>query len=111
MEECDPQGCERGGCLPRKRAMIGRRVMEHGGPSKYRDRGAKVRNRISGESEPPVRYASEVTGFLRFRISRDGHSASAVCEEQASCCWRRSSATSQGRHRPNRSPKRNSEVM
>ena len=29
------------------------------GPSEHRDRGAKVRSRISGESEPPVRRASE----------------------------------------------------
>ena len=29
------------------------------GPSEHRDRGANVTNRISGESEPPVRRASE----------------------------------------------------
>ena len=37
--------------------------------------GAKVRSRISGESEPPVRRASEVTERLRFRINSDEHDA------------------------------------
>jgi hypothetical protein len=53
----------------------GRRVPWPSGPSEHRDRGAKVRSRISGESEPPVRRASEVTECLRFRINSDEHDA------------------------------------
>ena len=41
------------------RSEAGGRSSGPSGPSEHRDRGAKVRSRISGESEPPVRRASE----------------------------------------------------
>ena len=45
------------------------------GPSEHRDRGAKVRSRISGESEPPVRRASESLSVFVGRFNSDEHDA------------------------------------
>ena len=51
------------------------RATRPSGPSEHRDRGAKVRSRISGESEPPVRRASESLSVFICRINSDEHYA------------------------------------
>jgi hypothetical protein len=53
------------------------------GPSEHRDRGAKVRSRISGESEPPVRRASESLSVLHEYDQQRRTFREAVCEERA----------------------------
>ena len=45
------------------------------GPNEHRDRGAKVMSRISGESEPPVRRASESLSVQHFCVNSDEHDA------------------------------------
>ena len=53
------------------------------GPSEHRDRGAKVRSRISGDSEPPVRRASESLSVTHVPDQQRRTFRAAVCEERA----------------------------
>ena len=53
------------------------------GPNEHRDRGAKVTNRISGESEPPVRRASESLSVIHLLGTQRRTFREAVCEERA----------------------------
>jgi hypothetical protein len=72
------------------------------GPSEHRDRGAKVRSRISGESEPPVRRASESLSVYVFASTATNIPRSGMRGASRGSRWRRSIATSQGRHPTNR---------
>ena len=53
------------------------------GPSEHRDRGAKVRSRISGESEPPVRRASESLSVIHLLSTQRRTRCGAWYEERA----------------------------
>ena len=53
------------------------------GPSEHRDRGAKVRSRISGESEPPVRRATESLSVMHLLSTQRRTRCGAWCEERA----------------------------
>ncbi len=53
------------------------------GPSEHRDRGAKVTRRISGESEPRVRRASESLSVTLVPDQQRRAFREAVCEERA----------------------------
>ena len=81
------------------------------GPSEHRDRGAKVRSRISGESEPPVRRANESLSVCVFASTATSIPRSGMRGAGRGSRWRRSNATSQGRHPTNSQPTKNSEVM
>jgi len=53
------------------------------GPNEHRDRGAKVMSRISGESEPPVRRASESLNVQHEYDQQRRTRCEAWCEERA----------------------------
>ena len=53
------------------------------GPNEHRDRGAKVMSRISGESEPPVRRASESLNVPHMPDQQRRTRCEAWCEERA----------------------------
>ena len=65
------------------RSEAGERSSGPSGPSEHRDRGAKVRSRISGESEPPVRRASESLSVTHVPDQQRRTFREAVCEERA----------------------------
>jgi len=73
--------------------------------------GAKVTSRISGESEPLMRRASESLSVCVSRINSDEHDAKHGVRSEPNSRWRRSSATSQGRHPTNRKLRKTREVM
>ena len=84
------------------RSEAGGRLAGPSGPSEHRDRGAKVRSRISGESEPPVRRASESLSVCVFASTATSIPRSGMRGAGRGSRWRRSNATSQGRHPINR---------
>lgn len=65
---------------------------------KFPTGAAKVRSRISGESEPPVRRASESLSVCVFASAATSIPRSGMRGAGPGSRWRRSNATSQGRH-------------
>ena len=81
------------------------------GPSEHRDRGAEVTSRISGESEPLMGRATESLSVMHCSVHSDEHDAEHGVRSGPGSRWRRSSATSQGRHPTNRTIRKTREVM
>ena len=82
------------------------------GPSEHRDRGAKVRSRISGESEPPVRRASESLNVLHKYDQQRRAFREAVCEERAGAAAGAGAARqARGVILPTGQPRKTREVM
>jgi len=82
------------------------------GPNEHRDRGAKVMSCISGESEPPVRRASESLNVLREYDQQRRAFREAVCEERAGAAAGAGAARqARGVILPTGQPRKTREVM